>query len=121
MGIILSYSVTDRESFENIETWVRLANEHGGANTSKILVGSKTDMPGRVVETEEGKRLADFYGIKFFETSAKNRVNVNEVFETIAREIELNIQRRNSVNPQAGKVQLHARQSIKKKKTGCCS
>lgn len=120
MGIILSYSVTDRESFENIETWVKFANEHGGANTCKILVGSKTDMPDRVVGTEEGKRLADLYGITFFETSAKKGVNVSDVFESIAREIEQSIQRRNSVNPQAAKVQLHARQRIKKKKSGCC-
>ena len=120
MGIILSYSVTDRISFENIETWVKLANEHGGANACKILVGSKTDMPNRVVGTEEGRKLADLYGIKFFETSAKEGVNVSDTFEAIAREIEQNIQRRNSVNPQAGKIQLHTRQRIKKK-NGCCS
>ena len=33
-----------------------------------------------------GKALADQYGIKFFETSAKNNVNIEEVFVTVAHE-----------------------------------
>nr|POE99022.1 ras-related protein rabe1a [Quercus suber] len=35
-----------------------------------------------------GQALADEYGIKFFETSAKTNLNVEEVFFSIARDIK---------------------------------
>jgi len=38
----------------------------------KILVGNKADLQEREVTYEEGKNLADSYGIKFYETSAKD-------------------------------------------------
>jgi GTPase SAR1 family protein len=54
MGIVLTYSVTDRESFKNIETWIRQIKQHASENVCKVLVGNKSDMPDRVVETSEG-------------------------------------------------------------------
>lgn len=45
-----------------------------------ILVGSKADLESdREVSKEDGKALADKFGCPFFETSAKTRVNVDEV------------------------------------------
>ena len=42
-----------------------------------ILVGNKSDMENeRVVSTERGKQLADNLGLAFYETSAKDNVNV---------------------------------------------
>jgi Ras-related protein Rab-8A len=40
-----------------------------------------------VVSTEEGQALANDFGIQFFETSAKNDINVEKAFVTIAREV----------------------------------
>ena len=45
-------------------------------------------MPDRQVEQIEGKKLADSFGISFFETSAKDNINIEECFSTIAREIK---------------------------------
>ncbi|KAL9296631.1 hypothetical protein ACSQ67_022527 [Phaseolus vulgaris] len=42
----------------------------------------------KVVPTSKGQALADEYGIKFFETSAKTNLNVEEVFFSIARDIK---------------------------------
>ena len=41
----------------------------------------------REVTPDEGKAFADFYGIDFIETSAKNRYNVDEAFKMIAENI----------------------------------
>jgi len=38
----------------------------------------------RVVSYERGKQLADQLGLEFFETSAKDNVNVEQVFERMA-------------------------------------
>jgi Ras-related protein Rab-8A len=40
------------------------------------------------VPTAKGQALADEYGIKFFETSAKTNLNVEQVFFSIARDIK---------------------------------
>uniref|UniRef100_A0A2N9J1C3 Uncharacterized protein n=1 Tax=Fagus sylvatica TaxID=28930 RepID=A0A2N9J1C3_FAGSY len=63
---------------------------HASDNVNKILIGNKADMDEskRAVPTSKGQALADEYGIKFFETSAKTNLNVEEVFFSIARDIK---------------------------------
>ena len=51
--------------------------------------GNKCDLEDvRVVQTSEGQNLATSMGMKFIETSVKNRVNVTESFQLIVREID---------------------------------
>lgn len=89
MGILLVYDVTDESSFNNIRNWIRNIEQHASDNVNKILVGNKVDMDAkRVVSTAQGQKLADEYGIKFFETSAKTNQNVEQVFFSIARDIK---------------------------------
>ena len=46
-------------------------------NAQVILVGNKCDMEDeRVISFERGKQLADSLGLEFFETSAKENINV---------------------------------------------
>ena len=46
-------------------------------NAQVILVGNKCDMEDeRVISYERGKQLADSLGLEFFETSAKENINV---------------------------------------------
>ena len=55
-GIILSYSITDSNSFTNIERWITQIDSNAPENVSKILVGTKTDLEGeRSVSFEEGE------------------------------------------------------------------
>ena len=49
-----------------------------------MLVGNKCDMEDeRVVSTERGKQLADQLRLEFFESSAKENINVKTVFERL--------------------------------------
>ncbi len=56
-----------------------------------ILVGNKTDLESqRVIATHQGEALAQQQGWMFFETSAKERINVDVVFREITRLIRDN-------------------------------
>ncbi|KAK8496608.1 hypothetical protein V6N13_024759 [Hibiscus sabdariffa] len=107
MGILLVYDVTDESSFNNIRNWIRNIEQHASDNVNKVLVGNKADMDEskRAVPTSKGQALADEYGIKFFETSAKTNLNVEEVFFSIARDIKQRLVDTDSkAEPQAIKI-----------------
>jgi len=89
MGILLVYDITDDQSFLNIRNWIRNIEQHAAEHVNKILIGNKCDIEkSRGVTTERGQLLADEYEIKFFETSAKNDINVKEAFTSIAQDIK---------------------------------
>lgn len=50
---------------------------------AQVLVGNKSDMDEskRAVPYSRGQALADEFRMQFFETSAKNNTNVDEVFQ----------------------------------------
>jgi GTPase SAR1 family protein len=83
MGIILTYSVTDKRSFQNIEGWMKQIAVNA-PDAVIVLVGNKADLNERQVQTEDGQQLAEKFGLKFYETSAKVGTNVEEVFHDVA-------------------------------------
>jgi len=120
MGILLVYDITDEQSFLNIRNWIRNIEQHASDSVQKVLIGNKCDMvDDRVITTDRGKELADEYGIKFFETSAKTDTNVKESFISIATDIvtkKISLgDRGNSGN---SKVDLDKNNG---KKNGCCN
>jgi small GTP-binding protein len=79
-GIVIAYSSYDRDSFMNVQKWVSQIKAHARENVRMVLVANKCDMAERFVTFEEGKVLADKYGMRFFESSAKNDINVAPIF-----------------------------------------
>ena len=86
MGFILMYDITNEESFKSITMWAdQIKNNSSWEIHQVVLVGNKCDMEEeRKVSYEQGQELADSLGYSFFETSAKENVNVAEVFDKIA-------------------------------------
>ena len=77
MGFILMYDVTNEESFSSVHDWCTQIKTYSWDNAQVILVGNKCDMEDeRVISFERGKQLADSLGLEFFETSAKENINV---------------------------------------------
>ncbi|KAJ3337305.1 GTP-binding protein [Gonapodya sp. JEL0774] len=89
MGILLVYDVTDERSFNNVRNWIRNIEQHATEGVNKVLIGNKCDMTDkRQVTKEQGQALADEYGIRFVETSAKSNQGVEEAFLALARDIK---------------------------------
>ncbi len=86
-GIILTYDVTDENSFKNVRNWVKQIEQNAQTNVCKVLVGNKCDREDRKVSYEEGAKLAKEFNMQFFETSAKSNYNVNETFTFLTKEI----------------------------------
>ena len=122
-GIILVYDITNRESFENLTFWIEEIMKKCLKNACKILVGNKCDMENeRKVSVQQGKDFADQYGMKFFETSAKNSTNVNEAFITMTKEVMKNSSKKTATPMKKDNVVVSTApsgQSIKSGK-GCC-
>ena len=90
---IVVYDISRRETFDNVINWIEDCKLNSPKSVFIILVGNKSDLEeDRQVTTEEGEEFANRYGIRFFETSAKNSININEIFsesvEFIADRIE---------------------------------
>jgi len=88
-GFLLVYNVTSRATFEALRKYhSQILRVKDSASVPMILVGNKCDMEGqRQVTTQEGRDFARSLGCRFIESSAYTKVNVDEAFFEIVREI----------------------------------
>ncbi|CAJ1053549.1 LOW QUALITY PROTEIN: ras-related protein Rab-3D-like [Xyrichtys novacula] len=84
MGFLLMYDITSQESFCAVQDWATQIKTYSWGNAQVALVGNKLDLEeDRQVPTEDGKRLATELGFQFFEASAKDNINVKQVFDKL--------------------------------------
>ncbi|XP_016147007.1 ras-related protein Rab-3C-like [Sinocyclocheilus anshuiensis] len=84
MGFILMYDITNEESFAAVQDWATQIKTYSWDNAQVILAGNKCDMEEeRIVSVDSGRLLAEQLGFEFFETSAKDNINVTQTFERL--------------------------------------
>jgi len=86
-GIILTYSLNDRETFESIKIFMELAKNYASETALIVLAGNEKSEQNRVVPENEGKELAESLGIQFMEVNAKNGKNIENLFTMIVKHI----------------------------------
>lgn len=88
-GFVLCYDLSNRPSFDHVIGWMRDIQTRAPPDCDIVLCGNKSDLEhDRVVTYDEGKRLADEYGVQFFETSALTGHNVESMFTALATTIK---------------------------------
>uniref|UniRef100_A0A3P8Z9U2 small monomeric GTPase n=1 Tax=Esox lucius TaxID=8010 RepID=A0A3P8Z9U2_ESOLU len=75
MGFLLMYDITNQDSFNAVQDWATQIKTYSWDNAQVILVGNKCDL-----EDDRGHRSFRF---QFFEASAKDNINVKQVFERL--------------------------------------
>ncbi|CAN6804664.1 unnamed protein product [Brassica oleracea] len=119
-GIIVTYDVTDQESFNNVKQWLNEIDRYASENVNKLLVGNKCDLTSqKVVSTETAKAFADELGIPFLETSAKNATNVEEAFMAMTAAIKTRMASQPAGGSKPSTVQIRG-QPVNQQ-SGCCS
>jgi len=89
-GFLLVYSINSRNSLEELSSFYeQILRVKDSENVPVLIVGNKCDLEiERQVSYDEGKALANRFGCKFIETSAKQRINVEEAFYDLVRTIK---------------------------------
>jgi len=88
-GVVLVYDVTRRDSFENLEQWlkeVKMYSPNNGEGVVKLLVGNKVDLD-RKVGREEAEDWARSQGMLFLEASAKAKTGIRQCFMEVVNKI----------------------------------
>ncbi|KAI3884353.1 hypothetical protein MKX03_006831 [Papaver bracteatum] len=88
MGALLVYDTTKRQTFDNVQRWLRELRDYADSNIVILLAGKKSDLKHlRAVNEEDAQVIAEKEGLSFLETSALEALNIKQAFQTILTEI----------------------------------
>lgn len=119
-GFLLVFSLTDRQTFEEISTFYNQIQRVKGESfqfVPMILVGNKSDLINdRQVSREEAIQMAKRFDCAYIETSAKTGINVNDAFHGLVKMVMRNgvlgVGLENTIYPNAEEerqAQIHKR------------
>ena len=119
---LLTYGVDDTMSFKNLSMWKKeflyYADVQDGANFPFIVLGNKVDLSDkREVKEEDAKIWCQEENMPYYETSAKDAINVREAYEAAVKrviEIEDHLDMRRQTHTDT--IDL----SKKQQASGCC-
>ncbi|KAG3263354.1 RAB22A, member RAS oncogene family, partial [Ictidomys tridecemlineatus] len=113
---IIVYDITKEETFSTLKNWVKELRQHGPPNIVVAIAGNKCDLIDvREVMERDAKDYADSIHAIFVETSAKNAININELFIEISRRIPST-----DANPPSGGKGFKLRRQPSEPKRSCC-
>lgn len=86
-GGVLVYDITNRNSFNALDYWLKQIRQNAG-NIPVVLAGNKIDIAAqRKVSTEEAQNFANEKNLMYLETSAKSGVSVPDLFKGLVEVI----------------------------------
>ena len=90
--MIIAFDITNEKSFENVKTWINSIYKHADPSIVKVLVGNKIDLEeNRIISKQEAQKVAQEHGLEYFETSARENINIQELLKYIMDKIYDNL------------------------------
>lgn len=130
VGALLVYDITKRQTFDNVQRWLRELRDHADSNIVIMMAGNKSDLNHlRAVSEQDGQAFAEKEGLSFLETSALEALNVEKAFQSVLTEIYQIVSKKalaaqeaasNSSFPGKGTT-INVGDSSANAKGGCCS
>jgi len=121
---VLTFDLTDAKSFDNLESWMDEFLVHANPATPQtfpfVVLGNKSDLANkRQVSTSKAKSWCSTKNdIAYYETSAKEALNVEQAFQTIAKQAL--VREAQQAPPEPPKFGLPPITPQQEKKAGCC-
>ena len=91
-SVLIFFDVTNRDSFENVNSWLKDVKENAKFSEIPVyLIGNKIDLPNRVISQEEANKYCKSIGIQYFEISCKINLNISEVVNRLILDCYLTV------------------------------
>ncbi|ESO03543.1 hypothetical protein HELRODRAFT_157040 [Helobdella robusta] len=125
---LLTFAVDDDQSFKNLSIWQEEFCKYSKLSNRNcfpfIVIGNKIDVPEseRKVTTQQAESWCKEHNMPYFETSAKDVINVDKAFTMAASkaiELETNFNGTIAMNVQGINLNSSQRQQ-KNDNSGCC-
>ena len=87
-GILVGFDLTKPKTLEQVEFWINQieSNKTKDSSISLVLFGNKCDMKEEIqVKEEDIEKIKEKYNLRYYETSAKDGTNVQNIFEYLAK------------------------------------
>ena len=125
IAVFVVYDISNRLSYNAIPRWIRILDEVDSNIKFKVLIGNKTDINTFVhVNKLEGEQVAKKFNFcAFYETSAKNGQNIEDIFENLTKIIKEKIDNGELTLETKGiksKVNLDSDDENEKRYLRCC-
>jgi len=87
VGLIV-YDITNRESFNKVDYWLKIFKMNYEEDRTCFLVGTKSDLEkNREVTLKEGLDKAYSLNMDFIECSSKDNINIDDIFGKLSNKI----------------------------------
>lgn len=91
-GIVLTFALDKRSSFGNLKNWLNAIKDNTSQEIPIIIMANKKDLvESREVLEDEIIERAKELNVEYFESSAKENINIDEAFDKIIRKVFDNV------------------------------